>query len=98
MTGLDAFSAALDQSLSAAIIKDLVAHKVLEDEYLDYKGDWFGAKQKKGKGPPQWLRRAVNAFANADGGVLLIGLNGGDVLADPWRITGISTDDNAFRT
>jgi len=71
---------------------------VEEDQYLDYKRwDMTAPEGNEGKSRAEWnrdLRKFVSGFANADGGVLVLGVAGGDVepQAERWTVTGFGGD------
>ncbi len=101
MTGWDVLSAALTEALSAELVRTLVETKVEEGLHHDYKGDWFNRPKpaQKHLRPGPLLRKIVCAFANSDGGVVLIGVHGREP-SDPndrWKIVGMSQNDSGFR-
>jgi hypothetical protein len=62
------------RSVDPAILADLVREKVTEGQYHEYKaGKWLTEPDVK-----QELRAQVSGFANAEGGVLIIGIVGGE--------------------
>ncbi len=70
-------------------IRDLVRQRVSEDQYVEYKRGKFLAENTK-KERAQTIRRMISGFANAEGGVLIIGVAGGENTTDgtKWEITG----------
>lgn len=74
-----------DGTVSPDTIVALVRTRTPEDLYLDYKGGRLFANGNAGK-----LRSAVAGFANGEGGLLLVGVNGGDVnpIDECWRVDG----------
>jgi hypothetical protein len=75
-------------------ILDLVARREPEGLYLEYKrGKWLGADKTRG----HELREYTSGFANAEGGLLVIGVVGGEDAqgADKWSIEGASCPDKA---
>jgi hypothetical protein len=58
--------------VTPADLNDLLERRVPEDQWLEYKdGEWL-----QGASPAAKLREYVSAFANADGGVLIVGVRG----------------------
>ena len=88
------FRAALDGDvLTAADIEGLVREHVPEDQWLEYKQHWTDPKEAARE-----LRRHVTGFANAEGGLLLIGVEAGESTPPAWAIHGFRDGDrNAAR-
>ena len=67
----------------------LASAGTLEDRHLEYKSALYSAdKSAKGKDPRNELAKDVSAFANADGGQILIGVDEGEKNAGP-KIVGL---------
>jgi len=64
-----------EQEVARADIELMVKARVAEDLHLD----WKGGKVVNAKTGGATIRKAVAGFANAEGGVLVLGVNGGDV-------------------
>lgn len=69
--------------LHPEVVRDLIAARTEEDLHLDYKSGELLAQKNAPK-----LRSATAAFANADGGLLLLGIRDGDAGRDPWMVDG----------
>jgi len=76
-----------EERLSAEELDDLCARRVPEDQRLEYKS----GKLLERKDAPAVLREYVSAFANSDGGLLLVGveeLKGEGVPSTPIAVDG----------
>lgn len=73
-------------SLTASDVNDLLVNQIREDQHLDYK---HGDELKKKK-PCRVIREYLTAFANSDGGVLLVGIDEGT-----WSVTGATAPGGA---
>ena len=74
------------EQIDPANIDSLLASKIEEDQYLEYKrGAWLnvGTKERNRE-----LKRYVSGFANAAGGVLLVGVAGSEGSAPNWIVDG----------
>lgn len=99
--GWGAFADALNETLSAEVVRMLVDTKVEEGLHHDYKGNWFSGPTPRERHlrAGALLRKIICAFANSDGGVVLIGVHG-DESGNPndhWKIVGIGKDEPGFR-
>lgn len=81
------------ERVSRTDIEHMVAAHVREDLHLDWKGGKLiphsGTTKSESRANKQKIRAAVAGFANASGGVLVLGVNGGDVGSGeaPWTIS-----------
>jgi hypothetical protein len=66
--------------ITEIMLRDLLTNRVKEDTFLDYK---HGNEIKDAKKGSATVREYISAFANADGGVLVIGVDESN-----WTITG----------
>jgi hypothetical protein len=97
MAAADRVLELLDSMLSGgkadpAIISGLVGEKVPEGLYVEYKrGRWLDSDRT------QDLRTYVSGFANAEGGLLIIGIVGGEDVqgSDKWSIEAPTCPDKA---
>lgn len=74
--------ALVGESISVEDLQHMLWANVAEDLHLDWKGGALLADANV-----ESLQKAVSGFANAEGGVLVIGANGGDVKEDKWCLT-----------
>lgn len=76
-----------DKKLTPSRVDELIVKQHDEDQYLDYKdGRLLGNDLKKGRAT---VREYVSAFANSDGGVLVLGVDEPQATA-PRAVTGCS--------
>lgn len=75
----------------------LPEHRISEDGYLDYKRGSFLTKPRRERAAE--IRRMVSGFANAEGGVLLIGVAGDEETDEGtrWEVTGCDPRDVGAR-
>lgn len=67
------------RNLTPNDIDDLLRRKVKEDQHLDYKH----GKELQKKNPCSVIREYLTAFANSDGGLLIVGID-----ESTWSVTG----------
>lgn len=68
-------------------ITNLIAEKFVENKFLEYKG--YSIKRERDK-----ILKAVCGFANADGGLLIYGLE--EEMGEPQELTGISLEGKSW--
>jgi hypothetical protein len=90
--GLELLSAVLlGNAIEAADLHRLVRERVEESLYLEYKrGKWLGDGTRSDLERKQLLRAYVSGFANAEGGLLAIGIVGGEDCqrGEAWSLEG----------
>lgn len=69
------------------IEEQLIRRKIPENQHLDYKGGKITSDKNS-----EAVRKAISGMANAEGGVIIFGVNGGDVGdgEEPWSISACS--------
>jgi hypothetical protein len=90
MTSADFLEIALLRAPTPDEIGELLTSHVNEDRWLEYKrGEWLTDTDKKRQ---QKLRQYIAAFANADGGAILVGVAGAEKPEKPtdkqWAVDG----------
>jgi len=77
LTSMELLEACLEAEFEVTVedILNMLKAKTKEDLHLDWKG---GALFDNPKHAARKIRESVTGFANADGGVLVLGVNGGD--------------------
>ncbi|MCA9493514.1 MAG: hypothetical protein KC621_26465 [Myxococcales bacterium] len=86
MTSVELWERALrEEEVTASDVEHMLKAETAEDLWLD----WKGGKLVGAKNGPQVIQKAVAGFANAEGGVLVLGANGGDAGTGetPWTLT-----------
>ena len=72
--------------ITANEVDALLSDQVAEDQFMDYKhGDELKKSMKPG--PSDTIRQYVSGFANAEGGVLIVGVDA-ETKIQPWHVTG----------
>jgi hypothetical protein len=82
----------------ASLIDALLRRKLSEDVHLEYKAGPFLERIPGNLKPPDKLRKYVSAFANADGGILIVGVvndEAADVDHSAWTVWGVGEERDA---
>jgi hypothetical protein len=87
-----------DNAVTIDQIRELVRRRPPEGLYLEYKrGLWVGEERSKSLTLAEEFRRYAHGFANAEGGLFIVGIVGGEDSQGPekWSIEGASAPDSA---